>query len=138
MGICACAPSFDTQAYAMTQCRKFKTNISKNGIAWPKSQFPHPCVCERFICIFPRSFCLFCCRKICGPILGIHKWDFCCSVIFTLVQSVLPGGEGSISLKHLPFSIFYPLPPPTAPPLKSKFPDDRIRTEAEFKNSFLT
>jgi hypothetical protein len=32
---------------------------------------PHSCVCERFI--FPRSICLFCCRKICGRILGIYK-----------------------------------------------------------------
>ncbi len=60
---------------------------------------------ERFIHKFPRSVCLFCCRKIGGPILGmcrsltdtwmwklglrprraipflgIHKWDFGCSV----------------------------------------------------------
>ncbi len=25
------------------------------------------------IYIFPRSVCLFCCREICGPILGIYK-----------------------------------------------------------------
>ncbi len=25
------------------------------------------------ICIFPGSVCLFCCRKICEPILGIYK-----------------------------------------------------------------
>ncbi len=25
------------------------------------------------IYIFPRSVCLFCCRKICGPIMGIYK-----------------------------------------------------------------
>ncbi len=43
------------------------------------------------IYIFPRSVCLFCCREICGPILGnwywkrafprkgIYKWDFPCS-----------------------------------------------------------
>jgi hypothetical protein len=24
-------------------------------------------------CIFPGSVCLFCCREICGPILGIFK-----------------------------------------------------------------
>ncbi len=24
-------------------------------------------------CIFPGSVCLFCCRKLCGPILGIYK-----------------------------------------------------------------
>jgi hypothetical protein len=26
------------------------------------------------IYIFPPSVCLFCCRKICGPILGINKY----------------------------------------------------------------
>jgi hypothetical protein len=26
------------------------------------------------IYIFPRSVCLFCCREICRPILGIYKW----------------------------------------------------------------
>ncbi len=31
------------------------------------------CVCERFMYIFPRSVCLFCCRKICGPIL-VEMW----------------------------------------------------------------
>jgi hypothetical protein len=34
--------------------------------------FPHSCVCERFY-MFPGSVCLFCCRKICGPILGIYE-----------------------------------------------------------------
>ncbi len=55
------------------------------------------------IYIFPGSVCLFCCREICGPILGIyklltdtwmwklgprprntgiHKWDFPCSVLW--------------------------------------------------------
>ncbi len=29
------------------------------------------CLCV--IYIYPRSICLFCCRKICGPILCIHK-----------------------------------------------------------------
>jgi hypothetical protein len=59
---------------------------------------------RREIYIFPGSVCLFCCREICGPILGIyinrkqthecgnwdwvraiprkgiHRWDFPCSV----------------------------------------------------------
>ncbi len=26
------------------------------------------------IYVFPGSFCLFCCREICGPILGIYQW----------------------------------------------------------------
>jgi hypothetical protein len=60
-------------------------------------------MCHWAISIFPRSVCLFCCRKICGPIweyinrsqthkcgnwdwgctipfLWIHNWDFRCSV----------------------------------------------------------
>ncbi len=58
-------------------------------------------MCLWAIYILPQSVCLFCCRKICGPILGIcksltdtcgnwgwgraisfleiHKWDFFCS-----------------------------------------------------------
>ncbi len=57
---------------AKTQCRKFETNIPRKGIAQPQFQFLQSCICEIFI-IFPRSVCLFCCRKICGPILGIYK-----------------------------------------------------------------
>jgi hypothetical protein len=30
-------------------------------------------MCLWAIYLFPRSICLFCCRKICGPILGIYK-----------------------------------------------------------------
>ncbi len=33
---------------AKTQYRKYETNISKKGILWLQSQFPHSCVCERF------------------------------------------------------------------------------------------
>ncbi len=59
---------------AKTQYRKFETNISRKGIAWPESQFPHSCVCGRFILVYSyRSVCLICGRKICGPILGIYK-----------------------------------------------------------------
>ncbi len=37
---------------------------------WNKySQFPHSCVCERFL--YSHDRCLFCCRIIFGPILGI-------------------------------------------------------------------
>ncbi len=81
-----------------------KQYITRKGIAWPQSPFPPSGVCEQFFKnIFPQSVCLFCCRKICGPILGIyksltdanecgnwdwdraipflgiHKWDFRCS-----------------------------------------------------------
>ncbi len=34
---------------AKTQYRKFETKIPRKGIARPQSQFPHSCVCERFI-----------------------------------------------------------------------------------------
>jgi hypothetical protein len=34
---------------AKTQYSKFETNIPRKGIAQPRSQFPHSCVCERFI-----------------------------------------------------------------------------------------
>jgi hypothetical protein len=31
------------------QYRKLEANIPRKGIARPQSQFPHSCVCERFI-----------------------------------------------------------------------------------------
>jgi hypothetical protein len=34
---------------------KFETNIPRKGIARPQSQFPHSCVCERFIYSHDRS-----------------------------------------------------------------------------------
>jgi len=34
---------------AKTKYRKFKTNIPRKGISGSQSQFPHSCVCERFI-----------------------------------------------------------------------------------------
>jgi hypothetical protein len=40
---------------AKNQRRKLETNIPKNGIARPHSQFPHSCVCERFIYSHDRS-----------------------------------------------------------------------------------
>jgi hypothetical protein len=52
--------------------RKFETNIPKNETAQTPSQFLNSCFGERFICIFPRSVRLFCCRKIGGPIVGIY------------------------------------------------------------------
>ncbi len=48
---------------AKNQYRTFELTIPRIGIAPPQSQFPHSCVCERFIHIFQRSICLFCCRK---------------------------------------------------------------------------
>jgi len=35
--------------------QKFKINIPRKGIAWPQSQSPHSCVCERFIHSHYRS-----------------------------------------------------------------------------------
>ncbi len=40
---------------AKTQYRKFETNIPRKGIARAQSQFPHSCVCERFIYSHDRS-----------------------------------------------------------------------------------
>jgi hypothetical protein len=67
--------SLDSSACtAKTKYRNFETNIPRKGISGPQSQFPHSCVCERFICIFPRSVSLFCWRKYaCIPILGLYK-----------------------------------------------------------------
>jgi hypothetical protein len=41
----------------------FETNIPRKGITRPQSQFPHSCVCDRFIYSHDRSAYLFCCRK---------------------------------------------------------------------------
>ncbi len=65
---------FDSNRFIYTakrHYRKFKTNVPRKGIARPQSQFPFSCVCERFIYSHDQS--LFCCRKICGPILRIKK-----------------------------------------------------------------
>jgi hypothetical protein len=47
VSVCACT--------AQTQVRKFETNIPRKGMAQPQSQFPHSCVCERFIYSHNRS-----------------------------------------------------------------------------------
>ncbi len=80
---------------------KKNRNKKMRGHTVPISTF----MCLSAIYILPRSICLFCRRKICGPILGIyinrsqthesgnwawgwaiprkgmHKWDFRCSVV---------------------------------------------------------
>ncbi len=89
-------------AAAKTQYWKFETNIPRKGTARPQSQFPHSCVCERFIYSHDRSASYSAAGKYverswdyinrsqtheCGnrdwgvaiPFLGIHKWDFRCS-----------------------------------------------------------
>jgi hypothetical protein len=40
---------------AKKQYRKFETNIPRKGIARPQSQFPHSCVCGRFLYSHDRS-----------------------------------------------------------------------------------
>jgi hypothetical protein len=58
---------------AKTLYRKFETNIPRKETARLQSQFLHLCFCAWAIYIFPRSVCLFCCRKIGGLIMGIYK-----------------------------------------------------------------
>ena len=53
------------------QYQKFETNIPRKGIARPQNQFPHSCVCERFIYSHNRS--AFTYRKIRGPNLEIYR-----------------------------------------------------------------
>ncbi len=40
---------------AKTKYRNFETNIPRKGISGSQFQFPHSCVCERFICSHDRS-----------------------------------------------------------------------------------
>jgi hypothetical protein len=89
-----------------TQYRKFETHISRKGIAWPQSQFPHSCVSfsdfytvqysqdgsaysaagkyvDRSWEYINRSQTHECGNWDRGraiPYLGIHSWDFRCSV----------------------------------------------------------
>jgi hypothetical protein len=88
---------------AKTQYRKFETDIPRKGIAQPRcSVLIFTFMFLLAIYILPQTVCLFGCRKIGGPImgiykykhecgnwdcgraipcLGIHKWGFCCSEI---------------------------------------------------------
>ncbi len=43
------------RTHSETQYRKFETNTPRKGIVQPQSQFPHSCVCERFIYSHDRS-----------------------------------------------------------------------------------
>jgi hypothetical protein len=43
--LCTCNVTYT----AKTQYRKFEITIPRKGIVRPQSQFPHSCVCERFI-----------------------------------------------------------------------------------------
>ncbi len=58
---------------AKTQYRKFETNIPRKGTARPQSH-PIPTFMILWaIYIFLWSVCLFCCRKIGGPNVGIYR-----------------------------------------------------------------
>ncbi len=90
-------PSLVLPSTAKTRYRKFETNIPRKGIDRPHSQFPHSCVCERFIYSLNRSAYSTVDRsweyinrsqtQECEnwdwgraiPFLEIHKWDFRCS-----------------------------------------------------------
>ncbi len=59
------------QCYRYTK-RKSHLCIPRKGIVRPQSQFPHTCVCERFIYSQDRSTD-FVCSRIGRPIVGIYK-----------------------------------------------------------------
>ncbi len=110
--------------HAKTQYRKFETNIPRKGIARPQSQFPRTCVFERFIhchdqssysaagIYVDRSWEYINRSQIheCGnwdwgcaiPYMGIHRWDFRCSV----------GGQTARFRSLPPFSLETPNYPP--------------------------
>ncbi len=64
-------PMWFLRCTAKTQYRKFETNIPRNGIA---SLSPNLHIHESVshLYIIPRPVCLFCYKKICGPILEIY------------------------------------------------------------------
>ncbi len=64
-------PPFSGDHTAKNQYRKFETNIPRKGIVRPQSQFPHSCVCQRFIYSHDRS--AYSPAGNIGPIMGIYK-----------------------------------------------------------------
>ncbi len=58
------------QSHSYTLQRKSHLCVPRKGLARPQSQFPHSCVCERFI--FPGLIHIFSCRRICKLIVGIY------------------------------------------------------------------
>jgi hypothetical protein len=58
---------------AKTKCRNFETNIPRKGISGSQSQFPHSCVCERFIYSIPTISLPIRLEELCRPILGLYK-----------------------------------------------------------------
>ena len=75
--LCACCQYIDIihclACTAKILYRKLGKNIPRKETVRLQSQFLNSYICERFIHIFPRSVCLFCCRKIGGPIVEIYK-----------------------------------------------------------------
>ncbi len=57
---------------AKTKCRKFETNIPRQGISGPQSQFQHSCVCERIIYSHDGSACRLTQKKIQNPCYQIR------------------------------------------------------------------
>ncbi len=103
-------------ALQKTQYRKFETYIPTKGIVRPppppQSQFPHSCVCDRFLYSHGRSAYSAAGKYVdrswvhinrsqtheCGnwywgraiPFLGIHKWDFRCRAVpITIIYILL-------------------------------------------------
>jgi hypothetical protein len=97
---------------AKTKYQNFETNIPRKGITGSQSQFPHSCVCERFIYSHDRSpysaggnkyvdrswdyinrsethECWNWCWGRAIPRKGIHNGDFRCSVIVTYGHFVI-------------------------------------------------
>jgi hypothetical protein len=92
---------------AKKQYRKFETDIPRKGIARPKSQFPHSCICERFLFSHDQSAYSAAGNMWTGNTYinhsqtlecgnwdwdravsrkGIHKWDFLCSACYDAVN----------------------------------------------------
>ncbi len=54
-----------------TLYQKYDLCIPRSETVWPRSQFLHSCVCERFTYIFTGFVCLFGCSKI-----GRPRWEY--------------------------------------------------------------
>jgi hypothetical protein len=57
---------------AKTKYRNFETNIPRKGISGSQTQFPHSCVCERFIYSIPTIGLPILLEEICRPIPHRH------------------------------------------------------------------
>jgi hypothetical protein len=62
-----------SSSYCTKLQRKPHLCIPIKGIERTQSQFPHSCVCERFIDSQDRSTYIFSCSRIGRPIVGIYK-----------------------------------------------------------------